>query len=69
MYAQARKGIRGYFGQSAGEPASDMTELKSFLIGMKTFDPSLDTTALVHTFVRDFFGAPIACVVPPLLTL
>ena len=56
----ARSGVRGYFAQSAAQPASDMTELKSYLIGRTTFDPTLNTTLLVEEFLEGFFGASAA---------
>ena len=37
-----------------------MTELKSYLIGRTTFDPTLNTTMLVKEFVEGFYGAPAA---------
>jgi hypothetical protein len=52
----AAVGVSGYFGQSASEGGADMSELRAFLIGRKTFDPTLDTAALVREFVTNFYG-------------
>lgn len=56
----AAEGVSGYFGQSASEGGADMTELRAYLIGRKTFDPSLNTTALVQEFVDGFYGRSAA---------
>ena len=34
-----------------------MTELRAYLIGRKTFDPTLNTTALVREFTDGFYGS------------
>lgn len=37
-----------------------MSELRAYLMGRKTFDPTLDTEALVHGFVVKFYGGVAA---------
>eukprot|EP01048_Picozoa_sp_COSAG05_P016616 COSAG05_NODE_2164_length_3448_cov_2.656913_1_plen_547_part_00 len=56
----AREGAAGYFAQGAAQPASDMTELKAYLIGRKTFEPLLNTNLLVDEFVEGYFGVEAA---------
>jgi hypothetical protein len=53
----AAEGVSGYFGQSASAGGADMTELRAYLIGRKTFDPTLNTTALVREFTDGFYGS------------
>ena len=50
------EGVSGYFAQAAAAGGADMSELRSFLIGRKTADPKLNTSDLVRSFVRGFYG-------------
>eukprot|EP01047_Picozoa_sp_COSAG01_P089841 COSAG01_NODE_21840_length_882_cov_2.372925_1_plen_237_part_10 len=56
----ASAGVQGVFCQSAGQPASDMTELKAYVVGRKSFDPTLNTSLLVKEFVDGFYSVEAA---------
>eukprot|EP01048_Picozoa_sp_COSAG05_P002149 COSAG05_NODE_81_length_21024_cov_3228.036603_3_plen_658_part_00 len=52
--------VSGYYAQGAANGGADMSELRSFLIGRKTLDPTANTTELVREFVRGFYGEAAA---------
>jgi hypothetical protein len=65
----AKEGVSGYFGQAASAGGADMTELRAYLMGRKTLDPSLPTDMLVHEFLWGFYGPSAAPFVLKYMTI
>jgi hypothetical protein len=57
----AQLGVKGWNGEGiCCEKGAEMIELKTYLIGRKLFDPSLDTQQLTQEFVEGFYSTAAA---------
>lgn len=55
--AAAKPSIKGYFGQAANaSPGAETPQLRAWLIGRLTWDPSLDVDDLISEFVAGYYG-------------
>ena len=65
----ASHGVRGVFAEATESyPTADMDELRAWVMAQKTFDPSRNSTALVHEFLTGFYGDSAAPLVWTYLT-
>ena len=57
----AANGVRGVFAEGEGSyPVAEMDEMRSWLLASLSFDPSRNGTALMHEFLRGFYGEQAA---------
>jgi hypothetical protein len=52
--------IQGYFAEGSSLPNPDMGDLRVFLAGRMTFDPSLDIQPLLEDFLHTYYGGGVA---------
>ena len=49
-------GVTGYYTDGNADEAADMAALKAYVIGRISFDPALETAAVIHEFVAVYYG-------------
>ena len=53
-------GVRGYYADATADVGQDMSELKLYLVGRKSLEPDVNTSALIDRFTDGFYGAAAA---------